>query len=191
MIIKMVNYKIYFIALLIIIICCSCSGTNNPIEPIALIEYRAGEVIVGFPESVDYKFIRSFINELKLTALSISADSSFAMWIQVDSGQIQNHMYRLQQDTAVAWADQRGYPFDLDRDPSKNYILTQFRGTIKINYALSLIQSIAGLSWKKTLLPGRSALIGVPIGKELFWINVLKKYSFVKYAELNSITHVN
>jgi hypothetical protein len=140
-----------------------------------------GQVMVEFQDSVNYLFIRSFINEFKLTPIIINADSSFSMWIQVDSGQVNNYLTRLQQDTAVVRADQRDY---YQGDPQKVYILSYFKGTVKINYALALIHSIGGISWKATTISERFALIGVPIGQEQFWASVFLRFSFVKNAKL-------
>ena len=34
-------------------------------------------------------------------------------------------------------------------------------------------------------------LLKVPVGKETLWMDKLKIYSFIRYAELNYIGHVN
>jgi len=140
-----------------------------------------GEVSVEFQDSVNAVFIRSFINEFKLTPINITADSLFHFWIQVDSGQVNNYLTRLQQDTAVVSVDQRYYYLG---DPQKVYLYAYFRGTVNVNYALALIHSIKGISWKATIISPRSALIGVPIGQEQQWITVFQKYTFVKNADL-------
>jgi hypothetical protein len=158
---------------------------NTPGRPI----YAAGQVAVGFVDSVNYPFIFSFINGLNLTPININADSSFSVWIQVDSGKVSDLLARLQQDSAIAWADQRGYPMD-DGDPQKEYLLAHFRGTVTVDYALALIRSIPGISWKKTLFSSRSALIGVPVGQETRWVDSLKTFSFVRWAELNYIIRI-
>jgi hypothetical protein len=158
---------------------------NTPGEPI----YAPGQVVVGFADSVNYPFIFSFIKGLNLTPINIDADSSFSVWIQVDSGRVSDLLGRLQQDSAVAWADQRGYPMD-DGDPQKEYLLAHFRGTVNVDYALALIRSVPGISWKKTLFSSRSAVIGVPVGQETRWVDSLKTFSFVRWAELNHIVWI-
>lgn len=149
--------------------------------------YVPGEVVVGFADSLNYTFINSFVTSLNLTPIDIAADSSFSVWIQVDSGQVSDHITRLEADSAVAWAQQRGYPFD-DRDTQKAYIIARFRGTVSETYAIALIENIHGLTWKSTLFSPRWAVIAVPIGHEQQWIDILEQYPCVQYAELNYIS---
>jgi hypothetical protein len=187
---NMNNKKLWFISIILILLFISCSESDNPLViskpiihfPVSQVSYLPGEVEVEFQDSVDHEFISSFINKYKLTPIDIYADSVFSMWIQVDSGDVNYYINRLQQDTAVSWAKQRGYS---QGDPKKSYILAYFKGTVKINYALSLIHSINGLSWMETFISTRSALIGVPIGEEQYWISFFVKFSFVKSAGLN------
>lgn len=190
---KLKTMSFCFISILLIFTAISCSDSDNPLilpQPITKLpggsqnSYVPGHVIVEFQDSVDHVFIGSFINKYKLTPINIYADSVFSMWIQVDSGDVNYYINRLQQDTAVSWAKQRGYS---QGDPKKSYILANFKGTVKINYALSLIHSINGLSWMETFLSTRLALIGVPIGEEQYWISFFVKFSFVKSAGLNHI----
>jgi hypothetical protein len=126
----------------------------------------------------------SFIDALRLEPINIYADSSFTVWIQVDSGRVDQHLARLQQDSAVVWADQRGYE---GGDPQKSYLLASFRGTVREAYALALITSIEGLSWKKTLVSPRIALIKVDVGQERQWVDSLQTYPFILWAELDYI----
>lgn len=155
---------------------------NTPVGPL----YVPGQVVVGFVDSVNYPFILSFINGLSLRPININADSSFSMWIQVDSGRVSDFLARLQRDSAIVWADQGGYPMD-DGDLQKAYLLAHFQGTVTVEYALALIRSIPGISWKKTLLSSRTAVVGVPVGQETRWVDSLKTFSFVRWAELNHI----
>ena len=58
----------------------------------------------------------------------------------------------------------------------------------------SLIREL-GLHLKRVVViatePEILALLKVPVGKETFWIDKLKKYSFIKFAELNYIGHAD
>lgn len=190
----MIKKKIRFISIILILLCVSCSESDNPLTlPKPVIHYPTspgfvtGEVSVEFQDSVNAVFIRSFINDFKLTPINITADSSFSVWIQVDSGQVNNYFHQIQQDTAVVRADLRNYNLG---DPQKLYIIAYFKGTVKINYALSLIHSIGGISWKATNISMRLALIGVPIGQEQFWASVFMRFSFVKNAVLLYIEYI-
>ena len=155
---------------------------SNPTGPPDSLNYVPGRVIVGFVASVNFQFIASFISGLNLEPLNIQADSAFSVWIQVDSGEVNQYLVKLQQDSAVLWADQRGYE---GGDPQKSYLLARFRGTVKPEYAVALINSIVGISWKRTVFSPRSALIKVQIGQEQQWIDSLKTYPFVTWAELD------
>jgi len=155
---------------------------SNPTGPPDSLNYVPGRVIVGFVASVNFQFIASFISGLNLEPLNIQADSAFSVWIQVDSGEVNQYLVKLQQDSAVLWADQRGYE---GGDPQKSYLLARFRGTVKPEYALALINSVGGISWKRTVFSPRSALIKVQIGQEQQWIDSLKTYPFVTWAELD------
>jgi hypothetical protein len=193
----LVNLAIIFIAS--ILLSCNNIGERksetNPIRPPSTpnppgsLTYVPGQVVVGFVDSVKYYFILSFINGLNLTPMNIDADSSFGVWIQVDSGKVSDFLARLQRDSAIAWADQRGYPMG-DGDPQKEYLLAHFRGTVTVDYALALIHSIPGISWKMTLLSPPSAVVRVPIGQEARWIDSLKTFSFVRWADLNHIAWI-
>lgn len=154
----------------------------NPIEPPAEQIYVPGEVAVGFVDTINYAFIVSFVRSLKLEPIEIDADSAFSMWMRVDSGNVTDVITRLQQDPAVAWAQQRGYE---GGDPQKAYLLAHFLGTVDTTYALELIGSIKGVSWVQTIHPPRIASIKVPEGQEIAWIAYLETYPFVRWAELN------
>ena len=92
----MKTIKICFISIIFIFTAISCSDSDNPLlipKPIIHLPesqggYIPGEVVVEFQDSVDHKFISSFINKFKLTPIDINADSVFSMWIQVDSGDV-------------------------------------------------------------------------------------------------------
>ena len=155
---------------------------TSPTGPPDPLNHVPGRVIVGFVTSVDFQFIASFISELNLEPLNIQADSAFSVWIQVDLGDVNQYLAKLEQDSAVLWADQRGYE---GGDPQKSYLLARFRGTVKPEYAVALINSIVGISWKRTVFSPRSALIKVQIGREQQWIDSLKTYPFVTWAELD------
>ena len=162
---------------------------TNPISPPSSLNYVPGRVAIGFVDSVNYAFIASFISGLSLEPLSIYADSSFSMFVQVDSGNVIYHLERLQQDSAVAWAQQTGFPPN-GGDPMKHYLLVHFHGTVTFEYALALIRSIAGISWKSTLQTSRSALVKVEVGQEHQWIDSLKTYPFVRWADLDYIVQI-
>jgi hypothetical protein len=146
-----------------------------------------GQVVIGFVDSVNAPFIVSFIDGLHLRPIWIAADSAFSVWIQVDSGTVSEHMARLQQDSALAWVQERGYS---GGDPGKTCLLARFNGAVTVGHALALIQSIPGLSWKSTILTPRSALVEVEVGQEEHWVDLLKAYPFVKYADLNRIFYI-
>ena len=184
----------------IILITClviSCSKSEIPTNPSEIDEGLVvplvsvpGQVSVGFADSVNYVFINSFLKELDLTPIHISADSSFTFWVQVDSGETNKQLSLLLQNPKIAWADQRGYPFE-DRDIQKEYILIHFSGEISVKDAHNIINSTKGLKWKKTLVPPRSARIKVTIGSEKQWIDSLKKYSFVSWADITHVTRIS
>jgi hypothetical protein len=191
----MKNIFIVFFLSSIAFLTISCDNPEDPNKgtdhnrPVGNPEYAPGQVVASFNDTTDYGFIRSFFTNIHLSPISINADSTVSVWIQVDSGNVNDYLTRLQHDSTVSWADHRGYPLS-DGDASKAYILVQFKNTIKINYAQSLIQSINGISWKKLLISPRSALLEVPIGQENKWIDSLKTYTFIRYAELNYIAHL-
>lgn len=187
----MFKYIELWVTLIIIFMLSSCGNSNDPYEIDNFDQhetYKPGEIVVGLQDTVDSKFINSVINNLNLKTIKISADSSFSMWCQVDSGIVENHIITLENDTAVAWADRRGC--SQCNDQRKEHILIHFFGFIDTIYARSLISTNTGLSWESTIFPPRHAVIGVPVGKEEYWINIFKSYSFVRYAELNHIAYL-
>ena len=172
-------------------ISCNDAGDShretNPITPVGRTMFFPGHVAIGFVDSTNYPFIFSFIKGLNLTPIEIYADSSFSMWVQVDSGSVAELLSRLQKDSAVAWADRRGFECG---DPLKAYLLVHFRGTVKFAYGMALIESLHGSSWKSTIQSPRCALLGVEIGSEQVWRDSLKTFPFVRWAELDYIVHV-
>jgi len=186
------KYKYYLVLILVLlIVSCKDAGdspqASNPNEPIQTGKYVPGHVSVGFIDSVNYSFISNFFQTLNLEPTNIYADSSFGVWIRMDSGNVSHLVARLEQDSAIMWADQRGYE---GGDPLKAYLLIQFRGTVGPDYALQLIRSIQGISWQKIVMSSRMAFIKVEIGQENRWIDSLKTYPFVTWAELDYIIHV-
>src|SRR5206468_773255 len=101
---------------------------SNPTGPPPSLNYRPGRVAAGFIDTVNYGFISSFIHGLGLEPINIYADSSFSMFVQVDSGNVIQYLQMLLRDSAVAWARETGFRPNRG-DPNKDYFLVHFNGT--------------------------------------------------------------
>jgi hypothetical protein len=185
--------RYFILALSIALIINGCEKNSNPVASVTkygdiYYQYVPGEVSVSFIDTLNYNFIRSFINELNVSVISISADSAFEMQIRIDSGSVNKYIELFSNDSSVIWAAQgSSYPYD---SPNP-FIMVRFKGSYSIQYAFDLIRSIPGLTWIKTWYSEKYALLKVPIGQEQHWINILKTYPFVTDATflINSIAH--
>jgi len=171
----------------------SCSNSTNPVnsnidngEIIPFLPVP-GQVAAGFADTSNYSSIEFFLQQLKLTVVSIDADSSFTFWVQVYSGEIDKHLEWLSQNREIAWAQQSGY----SKDPQKEYIILHFMAGTSVEFAKNLINSKKGLKVKDTICSPRSGVVEVKIGTEQQWIDSLKTFSFVKWAEQNYVTHIS
>jgi len=171
----------------------SCSDSINPtssnIDNGGIIAYLPvpGQVVAGFADTSNYSSIVFFLQQLKLTVVSIDADSSFTFWVQVYSGEIDKHLEWLSQNTEIAWAQQSGY----SKDPQKEYIILHFMAGLSVEFARNLINSKEGLKVKETIYSTKMGVVKVKIGAEQQWIDSLKTFSFVKWAEQNYATHIS
>ena len=164
---------------------CKDAGVSDP-YPSG--RYVPGDVVVGFVDTVNYSFIRSFISNMNLTQKPILADTSFYFWIQVDSGHVDQQIKNLEKYTALRWAVEKHYD---GGDPYTSYIYAGFRDTLKIEDAMTFIRSIRGLSWKQTIRWSIFVLISVKPGQEIQWINRFKTYPFIRSAELNGYGYID
>lgn len=162
-----------------ILFSCKDAGVSNQYSSW---NYVPAEVVVGFVDTVNYAFVRSFISDMKLTEIPMYRDTSFYCWIQVDSGTADQYIESLQKFSAIHWAVEENF----DRgDPSKSYIFARFRDTVRIEDALTLIRSIKGISWKQTEWNPIFVLLSVKPGQENLWIKRFKTYPFIRSAQLN------
>ena len=177
----------------------ACRDSGNPVLPESLVEQIPidppgdpglvpGLVSFGFSDTVKLPFVETFLANLGLTVLNLHADSAFTMWIQVDSGKVDEKISALLLDSTVAWAEQRGYD---GGDPEKEYIIVRFNGTSSIENALGLIASLPGVSWKKTIASPWWVVVAVEIGTERQWINTLKAYTFLIWVEVIPVIRVD
>ena len=149
--------------------------------------YYPGEVFAGFVDSVSYGFAISFLKENSIEPISMDFDSSFSIWLQIDKGEPNEYIKIISQESSVSWIEIAGYPFD-DVSPNKQYLLAHFNGSISQDSIKYYIKSLKNLTIKSVVIPPKIALLKVEVGKEMIWVDSLKKYDFIKYAELNYIT---
>jgi hypothetical protein len=180
---KMKTFIYLFIFSASFISSCKDSGVTDP----GASRFIPGRVVVLFVDTSDYRFISAFVNSLHLVPQSITADSSFSVKVQIDSGTVPIHMERLENDTAVAWVQE--YGFD-GQDLKKHYLQVHFKGSVTIEYARALVASIHELRWLELFPPSlRMAVIRVPDGEERAWIEKIRKYPFVTWVGYNGIAY--
>ena len=158
----------------------------EPVSGFINYQYVPGEVETYFIDTLNYNFIRSFINGLNVGVISIDADSAFEMQIHIDSGSVSNYIEIFSNDSAVVWASQgSSYP---PESPPNPFIMVRFKGSYSVQYAFDLIRSFHGLSWIKTWYSAKNAYLRVPKGQEQHWIDSLNTYPFITGTQLVHIT---
>ncbi|MFZ0455598.1 MAG: hypothetical protein WCE54_07540 [Ignavibacteriaceae bacterium] len=184
---------IFFLTAMLFVIGCKGKASElvSPVEnnhsPNNNSYYYPGEVIAGFVDSVSYQFALSFLNENNIEPKSMDFDSSFSIWLQIERGDPNGFIKVISRETSVSWVEAAGYPFD-DVSQNKKYLLAHFNGSISLDSTENYIKSLKDLIIKKIVTPPKSALLKVEIGKEMFWVDSLNKYDFIRYAELNYLT---
>jgi Fervidolysin N-terminal prodomain len=168
-----------------------CKESDNPILP-PKHEYVPGQIVVKFNESVSDSFFNAFIDSLGLEIYSRNYDSYF-FWVETpkDSADYYASLFRNKWPLFIG-VSVSTYPYE-DIDSTKGYISMTYKTGLDasdISEGENYIDSL-GLTLKRvTIIPIDNifAVILVPIGKELYWIDQLSKCTFIDYAELNYIT---
>ncbi|GBD88320.1 hypothetical protein BMS3Abin03_02255 [bacterium BMS3Abin03] len=168
----------------------SCTDADKIVSVNMPLEFVPGQVVVGFEDSVSLHSADEFIYNLGFTSDTMYFDSSFSVWVRVDSGKAIDYENIILQITGVCAAFERTYPYD-DIDSTKSYLLVCFDGTVDTVFAKDRIESVPNLIVSRVLMHSKMSLINVPVGREIFWRDSLRTLSIIKWAELNYIAHIN
>jgi hypothetical protein len=129
---------------------------------------------VYFNDTITYKFITSFFNDLNLKAIYIIADSNFQMEVQVDSGYFIDYVTTLSKASSV-------FRVDSITQVTGKLIIVNFRGNYSIAsslYAKNLIIPLHGLTFKQFIVH-RFATVILPDNNLQKWMDILGSYPFV------------
>jgi hypothetical protein len=144
------------------------SGNDNHLY------YSNNSLGVYFNDTITYKFITSFFNDLNLKAIYIIADSNFQMEVQVDSGYFIDYVTTLSKAPSV-------FRVDSIAQVTGKLIVVNFRGNYSISsslYAKNLIIPLHGLTFKQFIVH-RFAQILLPDNNLQKWMDILGSYPFV------------
>lgn len=153
-------------------------------------QYVPGQIVVGFADTVSLTDAKSFIAEQGLEPVEWQFNSMISLWAEADSGKADSYLKALRADSTVLRAEKRGYA-GTDKKPDKTYLQVQFNLRATEQSTETLLQSMPGLFIKNRMSKPKWAVIAVPEGQEQAWIDKLKAFPFVRYAELNTVVHVD
>lgn len=169
-----------FPVILIALLFNSCQDGQS--ENIISAEYVPGQIAVGFVDTVTYCFAVDFIESVNLEILQI--DFGHAIWAWADSNDLAYYQDLFSTDTTVKDVDKlASSPIDTLQ------VVIIFNGVNSLHHDSLMVQS-SGLHIYRILLHPKFTLLGVSIGHELKWINILNQYAFIRYAEPNYITTI-
>jgi hypothetical protein len=186
--------------LLCALVLAGCSR-NSPIEPIipsprplGHAMFVPGEVVVGVDSVTTYAFFESFIDSLHLGILEWSYDEVI-FWIEIPPGTADTIIAELSTDTLFSGIYQAGYPFS-DSVSGKEYLhaIYKYGKDASDTTAGRIAVQNLGLTLRRvevySMGPYRNAVISVPLGREKHWVEKLKTYPFIRYAELNYYVYI-
>jgi hypothetical protein len=164
---------------------CQQQGTEPEPEP----EFVPGEVAVSTTLEITNQYFRSFIDNLGLQILQYDS-ARISFWIQVPSDSVSYYVSLLSSDQTFLKVGEMGLVSPADT--SQKYIYVDY------NYGESKPDTIIGQQYVESLgfIPSRTivryagALISVSICAEKYWVNVFRRYTFIRYAELNYIGYI-
>lgn len=147
-------------------------------------QFVPGELIVGVNDWLSNAEIATILAPYCLPFTPSDACDSFAMWVDVTSGNANAVIAKLEASGLVQWAEVRGWPCG---QPSGTPVIVQFTCSASLNAARELIASLDGVRWLETIRPPKWALASVPPGSEGEWACTLSNDPNVEYAEPNFI----
>lgn len=159
-------------------------------------EYVSGQVAVQTTGDITVENFETFIGSLGLEILRRNHARVY-FWIEIEPDSVTKHIVELSKHyplfTSVSESE---YPFS-DINLTKKYLFLAYKDgedASDTTQGGNLIREL-GLHLKRVVVmatePEIHALLKVPVGEEIFWVDKLKTYSFIKYAELNYITHTD
>jgi len=159
----------------------SCKSTT---KPEGIIEYVPGQVIVGFVDSVSYQFAFNFCETENLEILRSDLGHNF--WAVADSNNLEYYQKLFSDDSTIIFIDEL-----LSNSSIDTLLITiTFSGVNSLAHDFENL-NLAGLKVYKTSKRPAYALVKTAIDKEQYYINKLTNYNFIRYAELNYISHIN
>jgi len=162
----------------------SCEdSTNPPDDPINNPKYAPGQVLTGFADTVSYNFIINFFDTLNLKILDLDLGHNF--WAIADSNDLEYYQNIFSNDSTVEYVDE----LSSNSTPDTLHITMTFNGMNTLEADLIKVESF-GLNVYDIKEKPKTAQLGCEIGEENNWINMLLKYDFVRYAELNYIDYI-
>ena len=159
----------------------NCESTSGPEE---IVEYAPGQVIVGFVDTVSYQFAIDFCKTENLEILKFDLGHNF--WAVADSNNFKYYQGIFSNDSTVSYIN------ELFSNSSNDTLLITItiKGVNNLEHDIENL-NLVGLTVYKTHVHPHYVLVKTPINMEQYFINKLTKYNFVKYAELNYISHIN
>jgi hypothetical protein len=177
------NYRNIFLILIFLLGFCSCKNTVTTIEaPARDPEYMPGQIAVGLVDTVSYRFMVNFCNSLNLGIIHLDLEHTF--WAKADSNDLEYYRNIFSSDSAVVFINKLYTGSSTDT----LLITISFTGINTVEYDLKKVESV-GLNVYEIHTHFKTALLSTAIGREKYWINKLIHYDFIRYAELNYVTH--
>lgn len=176
--------KKLFLLLISISTIISCKKEN--LIPDSPDKYLPGDVLAGITNAADLQTLFDSINSFHL---KIESMNGFSFNCNYPKDSIYSIINRLNQkpyiNTGTGWS---ATTHSVYFSTTENAILiscTEFNMTIANQ--IDFINTILSLNLSDRMKETKYIHLKVPIGAEKYWLNELKKYSFVKWTALNSI----
>jgi hypothetical protein len=158
-------------------------------------EYVLGQVVVKTKANISLNYFLKFIDSLGIKVLSRDYDRVY-LWIEVPNDSVTHFIILLSREFQLfTGVTESNYPYS-DGDLGKKYLFAVYKtgqDASDIADGKIFIEKL-GLKIKRVnVMPMEGeihAVLGVPEGDEITWINKLKSYPFIKYAELNYVYRI-
>jgi len=147
------------------------------------IKFVPGDLIVGITKETELSTVFDTLNSLEISIKNVKG-FHYKCYLPADSV---NYLIKLFNQKPYVktdyWAATKGNVYFSVKE---NAILLLFgKFNMKLEYQIDFLETIKKMGLIDMKSDVRSLHLNVPIGTEKFWLNELKKYSFIRWTELN------
>ncbi len=183
-----------FLPFVVLLIGCNSEQSTKPIN--SLSQYTPGQVVVQTTPDISFDYFDSWVRSLHLSTLQRNHDIHYFL-IEINPDSVTAGILELSRiDSLFTAVSSFDYLYS-DANPTKKYLFAFYKYGKEAsdtaegkNVVVHLGMVVKRIGFQPHE-PGVHALLSVPVGIEVRWVEKLQSYPFIKYAELNYFFYVD